>query len=472
MAKKQHIDARKNKQNLKKILGKNDVPEKKREFGIAIADDAENVKGEESMPDIKPVQGMVVDNAPVPNDFSSNDKKALGVKEKNLVIAEISERWRTMEEGKDLCDVLNLALQVLYGKDAKQLPVGWIKHMAHKSPYRSFMIPKKKKGKFRKIDAPCRELRNVQRALNLVFQLIYTPHEAAMGFVPKRSVVTNAQVHLGQKFVYNIDLKDFFPSITSGRLYKRLLVKPFCINENVASLISDLCCYKDGDGKKVLPQGAPTSPTITNFICERLDMKLTKLAKAYGLKYTRYADDITFSGMSNVFSPNGKFCNSLSNIIENEESFKINKDKTRLCHRGMRQEVTGLTVNKKTNVSRRYIKQLRVLIHNWEVKGYGEAQTIFAEHYKETNTRHLLSKGEHHIENIISGKLMYLKMVKGDGDSAYKALSKRFNNLIEAQFGRKMPQPLMDEKDRNVVLLHELTNLANLIETNTPESDE
>lgn len=468
MAKKQHINGRKNKQNLKKILGKDNMPEKKRESGNATVDDAENNK-EEAMPVIKPVEGMVRDKAPVQNDFSSNEKKAMDEKEKNLVIAEISERWHTMEDVKDLCDVINLALQVLYGKDAKQLPVGWIKHMAHKRPYRSFMIPKKKKGKFRKIDAPSRELRNVQRALNLVFQLIYTPHEAAMGFVPKRSVVTNAQVHLGQKFVYNIDLKDFFPSITSGRLYKRLLVKPFCINEKVASIISDLCCYKDDDGKKVLPQGAPTSPTLTNFICERLDMKLTKIAKSYGLKYTRYADDITFSGMSNVFSPNGKFCTSLSNIIENEESFKINKDKTRLCHRGMRQEVTGLTVNNKTNVSRKYIKQLRVLIHNWEVKGYDEAQAIFAEHYKETNTRHLLSKGERHIENIISGKLMYLKMVKGDVDSTYKALSMRFDKLIEAQFGGKMPSPMIVQEDGKVELLHELTNLVNLIETNTSE---
>jgi len=468
MAQKQHINGRKNKQNLKKILGKDNMPEKKRESDNAIADDAENNK-KEAMPVIKPVEGMVRDKAPVQNGFSSNEKKAMDEKEKNLIIAEMSDRWHTMEEVKDLCDVINLALQVLYGKDAKQLPVGWIKHMAHKSPYRSFMIPKKKKGKFRKIDAPCKELRNVQRALNLVFQLIYTPHESAMGFVPKRSVVTNARVHLGQKFVYNIDLKDFFPSITSGRLYKRLLVKPFCINEKVASIISDLCCYKDDYGKKVLPQGAPTSPTITNFICERLDMKLTKLAKSYGLKYTRYADDITFSGMSNVFSPNGKFCTSLSNIIENEESFKINKDKTRLCHCGMRQEVTGLTVNNKTNVSRKYIKQLRVLIHNWEVKGYDRAQAIFAEHYKETNTRHLLSKGEHHIENIISGKLMYLKMVKGNGDDTYKALSMRFDKLIEAQFGGKLPSPMIVKEDGKVELLQELTNLVNLIETNTPE---
>ena len=473
MAKKQHIDGRKNKQNLKKILGKDNIPEKKREVGNAIVDDTENVKGkEEDKPLIRHVEPKVGDKARAQNDLSANGKNAMDEKEKNLVMVEISERWHSMEEEKDLCDVLNLALQVLYGKDAKKLPVGWIKHLARKSPYRSFKIPKKKKGKFRKIDAPCRELRNVQRVLNLVFQLIYTPHEAAMGFVPKRSVVTNAQVHLGQRFVYNIDLKDFFPSITSGRLYKRLLVKPFCINEKVASLISDLCCYKDDDGKKVLPQGAPTSPTITNFICERLDLKLTKLAKSYGLKYTRYADDITFSGMSNVFSPDGKFCTSLFNIVENEESFKINKDKSRLCHRGMRQEVTGLTVNNKTNVSRKYIKQLRVLIHNWEVKGYDEAQAIFAEHYKETNTRHLLSKGEHHIENIISGKLMYLKMVKGEKDSTYKALYMRFEKLIETQFGGKKPTPTISGDNENVEILKELTNLANLIETNTMEKNE
>ena len=124
-------------------------------------------------------------------------------------------------------------------------------------------------------------------------------------------------------------------------MYARLLSKPFSLPQEVASLICDLCCYTNKEGRKVLPQGAPTSPVLSNIICERLDRKLHKLAKAYGLRYTRYADDITFSGNAYVFAPEGRFCTLLKHIVEEEEHFAINPDKTRLGHQGARQEVTA-----------------------------------------------------------------------------------------------------------------------------------
>lgn len=204
-------------------------------------------------------------------------------------------------------------------------------------------------------------------------------------------------------------------------------MEPFCLNEEIASLISNICCHPNAEGKNVLPQGAPTSPTISNFICERLDQKLDKLATSYNLKYTRYADDITFSGMKNVFAADGQFCSSLKTIIECEEKFTINTDKTRLLLRNNRQEVTGLTINEKPNVPRKYIKQLRCMIHNWETKGYYEAQQIFLKNYN--NKKNHNFKGIHHIENIIAGKLDYLKMVKGEKDSTYISLKQRFEKL-------------------------------------------
>ena len=130
--------------------------------------------------------------------------------------------------------------------------------------------------------------------------------------------------------------------------------------------------------------------------------------------------------MQNIFAANGRFCKSLKNIIEREEHFVINPAKTRLCHKGMRQEVTGLTVNQKLNVSRHYIKQLRVLLHNWEKNGYDIAQDEFLRHYNSTTN----IEGVHRIENIISGKLDYLKMVKGSKDSTYLKLKDRFEKLI------------------------------------------
>ena len=356
----------------------------------------------------------------------------VGLRETTLRVKDL---WSCMRTKKDLLHLLNVTLTGIYGEYSTMITMKQLTRFAFSSNeskrYTTFQIPKKKKGEFRTIDAPVPMLKYIQRGLNFILQSVYTPHTAAMGFVQHRSVVDNAKVHTGQCLVYNIDLKDFFPSITAGRLYHRLISKPFALNEEVASIITDLCCYTNAEGRHVLPQGAPTSPTITNIICERLDTKLTRLAKVYGLKYTRYADDISFSGMSNVFSDEGKFCRSMRHIIEEEEHFTINKDKTRLCHRGMRQEVTGLTVNQQENVSRKYIKQLRTLIHNWEMNGYEKAQEVFAKHYAETNTRNVRSKGTHHIENIIAGKLMYLKMVKGETDCTYKNLNERFQILTK-----------------------------------------
>ena len=347
----------------------------------------------------------------------------------------IKDLWRCQNTKRDLLRLVNVALESLYGENARTVTMAQLNMAAYSSlnpyRYRTFQIPKKKKGEFRTIDAPEPMLKQIQQGLNLVLQTVYTPHSAAMGFVPHRSVVTGAKVHLGQRLVYNIDLKDFFHSITSGRLYKRLTSKPFCLNDEVVGLITDLCCYTDAEGRSVLPMGAPTSPVVTNIICERMDGKLSRLAKAYGLKYTRYADDITFSGMANVFDEDGRFCRSMRNIIEQEEHFVINPAKTRLCHRGMRQEVTGITVNTKENVSRKYIKQLRTMIHNWEMNGYDKAQALFERHRFETDGKDASSQdAKSSLRNVIAGKLLYLKMVKGETDPTYKALDKRYRCIM------------------------------------------
>ena len=346
------------------------------------------------------------------------------------VVTRIRDIWGCLKIKDDLLRLINVALEGLYGENSTAVTMAQLNRYAYSSiggnRYTTFQIPKKKKGEYRTIDAPIPMLKYIQRGLNLIFQTVYTPHSAAMGFVPHKSVVDNARVHIGQRLVYNIDLKDFFPTISSGRVYNRLTAKPFSLNKEMASLITDLCCYKNAEGKSVLPQGAPTSPTITNMICGQMDRKLARLAKSYGLKYTRYADDITFSGMGNVFSEENGFIKSIRHIIEEEEHFTINESKVRLCHQGMRQDVTGLSVNEKGNVSRKYVKQLRTLIHNWEMNGYEVAQAVFTKHYAESTPK----PGVHHIENVISGKLMYLKMVKGETDATYKALLNRFDRLM------------------------------------------
>lgn len=400
-----------------------------------------------------------------------SESKQIDNKKENIS-SKIVFLWRTLNDEQDLLNLINLVSDVVFEhspqknnlKNKTSIIIGLSESFEQKHKkytlkqlrfnayskdddklYRTFKIRKKKQGEYRTIDAPNYTLKGIQQCLNYIFQQIYTPNKYAVGFVPKHSIVDGAKVHISQKFIYNIDLKDFFSSIYSGRIYERLLSNPFCLKKTIARLVTNLCCYKNEEGNLVLPQGAPTSPTITNFICECLDQKLSRLAKAYGLKYTRYADDITFSGKRNLFSEDGKFCKSLRNIIEKEELFTINEKKTRLCHMGMRQEVTGLIVNEKVNVSRKYVKQLRAMINNWEKKGYNEAQYIFLNNF--ARSKEAITK-RHNINNItiqqvISGKLNFLGMVKGKNNPTYQKLLCRYENLL----GQLIKQNGIQKKD-------------------------
>lgn len=300
--------------------------------------------------------------------------------------------------------------------------------------YRQFKI-KKKSGKLRQITAPrTHSFMMMLSAVNVMLRSMYTPSEFAMGFADGRSVVTNASVHLGMNYVFNIDLKDFFPSIHQARVWKRLQVPPFKFPQPIANLVAGLCCMKDsredGCGNKkdeyVLPQGAPTSPVITNMICDRMDFYLSRLAKRFGLNYTRYADDITFSSMHFVYRKDGKFMLELQRII-NEQGFEINEDKTRLQKKGSRQEVTGIIVSDKLNVTQKYVRDIRNLLYIWDRYNYNVAYSKFFPKYKEEKGH--VKKGNPDLINVIDGKLMYLKMVKGEEDPVYIMLHTKFQKL-------------------------------------------
>lgn len=309
-----------------------------------------------------------------------------------------------------------------------------------KGRYRSFEIPKKTGG-LRQICAPCGNLKWFQVCLNELFKAIYTPSPYAMGFTLGKSIVDNARMHTNQNYVFNIDLEDFFPSIDQSRVWKRLQLTPFNFNAEIASVIAGLCSMRyirhTEEGSLgvcyVLPQGAPTSPLLTNAICDTLDRRLHGLAKRFGLHYSRYADDITFSSMHNVYQPGSNFRKELDRIIS-EQHFRINKKKTRLNHCSKRQEVTGLTVGRKINVPRKYVKDIRAILHIWDKYGYNAAYATFYPRYKSEKCQ--LHRGELNLVNVISGKLCYLKMVKGDKDSVYTKLRAQFMRLT----GDKEPQ--------------------------------
>jgi len=310
--------------------------------------------------------------------------------------------------------------------------------------YITFQV-KKKSGSFRTIHAPNKGLKAILKCLNFILQAIHTPHKNAMGFVPGKSIVDNARKHEDQNYVYNIDLKDFFPSVDQARVRGRLMVAPFHLDSSperikLASILAILCCHhmdverwdetaQKWESKKlnVLPQGAPTSPAITNMICERLDIRLTKLAAEYNCKYSRYADDISFSSMHNVYQKDGTFITKINDIILSER-FHIQETKTRLQKRGYRQEVTGLIVNEKVNVDTRYIKELRHWLYLWERYGYDKATALFMVKY--TKDKGHTKQGNPKLENVIWGKLEYLKMVKGYNNPLYIKLNDRYEQLM------------------------------------------
>ena len=292
--------------------------------------------------------------------------------------------------------------------------------------YKTFHI-RKKSGGLREINAPCYQLGVLLYILNTVFKAVYTPSESTMGFTEERSVVTNAQIHIGHHYVFNIDLENFFPSIPQARVWARIQLPPFNFPKEVANVVAGLCCHTNSDmTRNVLPQGAATSPLLTNAICDTLDRRMRGVAKRFGLHYSRYADDMTFSSMHNVYQEGSDFRNEIKRLIE-EQGFKMNEKKTRLLRDGVRQEVTGLTVNQRVNVTRKYVHDIRWILHCWEKDGYGKAYALFYDYYK--RTKGYIKKGEPVMENVIGGKLNYMRMVKGENNTTYRKLLERFLKL-------------------------------------------
>jgi retron-type reverse transcriptase len=482
-------------------------------------------------------------------------------------IDQIRTGFEKMQSKQDLLDLLNQAKSMLYGDKAIPFELKQLTWYANPKlgtkRYAEFKV-NKKSGSERLIHAPVKGLKSLQKTLSFILQCVYEPHIAAMGFVRNRSIVDNAILHVGSRYLYNIDLKDFFPSVDQARFWKVLQLKPFflkdkehieyepnkntvkfkafmltkhyagpskksetilyyeyegfyfrkgfkklvlksgetieyainCINgeakgdieiylerssfESVknalnknneeevtpaslshvfiqlidlhqkklalkdnksalANIIASICFTEMeverknelGEWEKVkrnvLPQGAPTSPVITNIVCQKLDYLLTGVSKRFGLKYSRYADDITFSSMHNVYQPESEFLNELHRIIA-EQNFHIKESKTRLQKDGFRKEVTGLLVNEKANVQQRYIKQLRMWLYYWERYGYERANTYFLEHY--VSDKGHVKKGNLDMASVIAGKLDFLKMVKGCENILFIKLSNRYAALI------------------------------------------
>ncbi len=351
-------------------------------------------------------------------------------------IDQIRKQFAELQSKEDLVKLLSDAKNMLYGEECKPFKLKALTYYANpkicKERYQTFTI-KKKSGTDRTIHAPVKGLKSLLRSLNFVLQCMYEPHKAATGFVLDKSIVDNANKHVGHNYVFNMDLKDFFHSFDRKWVKYSFMVEPFNLGkerEELAFLLASLCTHPfeiDGEVKNVLPQGSPTSPTLTNILCRKLDRRLNGLANRFGATYTRYADDITFSSQHNIYN-NKEFKNELQRIIEEDQKLAINPKKTRLQKAGYRQEATGLIVNNKVNVRRRYVKQIRMWLYYWEKYGYEKAEQIFKRDYI-ADKGHVKNINAHLI-NVLDGKLEFLKMVKGVEDGTYKSFRVRFDKLI------------------------------------------
>jgi retron-type reverse transcriptase len=257
--------------------------------------------------------------------------------------------------------------------------------------YTSFQVPKKTGGT-RTISAPTEDLKSLQSALSkLLLNCIDEINESksfggnykstlSHGFVRKKSIITNAEMHLRKRNVLNIDLENFFDCFNFGRI-RGFFIKNahFELDPHIATVIAQIACY---DNK--LPQGSPCSPVITNLITHSLDIKLAKLAQKYSCIYSRYADDLTFSTRNSNFPEQimkeGKGKYTAGKRLRNEikrSGFFINSAKTRIQFKDSRQDVTGLIVNKIPNVKKEYWRTVRAQCHSlFATGGFTKKQVI------------------------------------------------------------------------------------------------
>lgn len=221
-----------------------------------------------------------------------------------------------------------------------------------KKYYNTFERVKKSGKGTRKINAPCNKLKTVQKLIKAKILDYVDVHKSSTGYKRGASIVDNAQMHVGKRALLNLDIENFFPSISMPRVTGLFSAMGF--PEDVAIMLARLCCFEHA-----LPQGAPTSPSLANIICHKLDRRLKGLAENRKMQYTRYCDDITLSSDENIAKG---FVSFVKQIIA-EEGFFVNEEKTRILTRRSCQIVTGLTVNQKVNIPRTKRRLLRAAFH-------------------------------------------------------------------------------------------------------------
>lgn len=257
---------------------------------------------------------------------------------------------------------------------------------SQKSSHYCYSFRLKRSGGFRLIEAPKPLLAEVQRKILREILDNVPTHPAAHGFVQGRSIVTNARPHVGKRFVLKLDLEEFYPSVKYSRVVA--IFRSLGFSREVSLWLGQLTTTSipwnlelPGATDRIakwqfqgiyharhLPQGAPTSPALANLSAFALDVRLSGLATAYGMTYTRYADDMTFSGESRQVPALRDFIPLAMQVIRSER-FRVNRAKRKVLRSNQRQSVTGVVVNEKLNISRREYDRLKATLTNCVKQG-------------------------------------------------------------------------------------------------------
>jgi retron-type reverse transcriptase len=270
--------------------------------------------------------------------------------------------------------------------------------------YVRFTVPKKSGGT-RALAAPHRDLAACQAWIlaNVLGKI--SVHDAAHGFVPRRNTVSNAIPHIGQSVIVNADIKDFFPTISFGRV--KGVFQAMGYSPAVATILGLLCTESPrrevtlsghklhvATGPRVLPQGACTSPALSNLVSRRMDARLAGLAEKLGWRYTRYADDLTFSANGAATQRTAYLLARVRHIVDHE-GFEMNEAKTRVLRRNTTQTVTGVVVNSRPGVRRRLVRRIRAILHRAKTQGLAAQNR----------------QNHPHFESWLSGMIAYISMV-------------------------------------------------------------
>jgi RNA-directed DNA polymerase len=347
--------------------------------------------------------------------------------------------------------------------------------------YINFKI-KKGKNQFREINKPTKHLLDYQRKISNYLNCIYLLNQSDFCFSYTPSIVYPTQIinknileaakkHIDKAIILKIDIKDFFPSITTDMVKNIFSEEPFSFNSEVIDFLVVSLTYNNS-----LPTGSPTSPILSNLIFKPIDYEIAKVSKNFN--YTRYSDDLTIS----FDEDSSRVVNVIKKVTKILEvnGFKVNREKTRILQSNQRQEVNGLVVNKKININRKYYRELRAILHSIELDGITEASVKYTNKNKGAYFRALRnfyqSKEELYIPDkllkkishqhgvewffymSLNAKIGYFRFIRGKEDKIYLNLKNSFYRLISISTYKKINTPKIVKQDEVVFVTNATSN--------------